>query len=84
MTRWSLRISKTPDAWRWYYEDMDALGVPVVEESGDYSTWKAAEAAARAAHPEITDRVWVHAVRGWGVAFEDSLPSFPLSQSPPT
>lgn len=69
--RLSLRISKLKSgAWRWFYEDMDSPGV--IEESGDYATWRAAEAAARQAHPSI-DRVWVHAVRGRGVAFEDSL-----------
>lgn len=73
MTRLSLRISKTPTAWRWYREDMDQLGVPVLEESTDYTTWPAAEASARAAHPTI-ERVWVHAVRDTGVEFEDSLP----------
>jgi hypothetical protein len=70
----SLRISKTPEAWRWYFEDMDAPAESALwEESGDFPSWQAAEAAARAAHPTV-ERVWVHAVRGWGVAFEDSLP----------
>jgi hypothetical protein len=70
--RWSLRISYLPTrTWRWFLEDMDSADGPV-EESADYPTWPAAEAAARAAHPEI-GRVFVHAVRGRGVAFEDSL-----------
>lgn len=77
MTRPSLRISKTDQVWHWYREDMDQLGVPVFEESIDYPSWQACEAAARAAHPTI-ERVWVHAARGTGVAFEDSLPSTSL------
>lgn len=69
--RLSLRISKQKSgSWRWFYEDMDARGF--IEESAGYGTWKAAEAGARAAHPEV-GRVWIHAVRGYGTAFEDSL-----------
>lgn len=71
MTRMSLRISKTPTGFRWYYEDMDAAGF--VTESEEFATGPAAEAAARAAHPEITERVWLHYVRGYGVEFPDSL-----------
>lgn len=68
--RLSLRISKTPQAFRWYYEDMDAAGF--ITESADFATWQEAEAAARAAHPEVS-RVWLHLVRGYGVEFPDSL-----------
>lgn len=66
----SLRISKTPQAFRWYLEDMDAAGS--ITESADFATWQEAEAAARAAHPEL-ERVWLHLVRGYGVAYPDSL-----------
>jgi hypothetical protein len=68
--RLSLRISKFREIWRWYFEDMDAPGF--IEESGDFGTWREAEAAARAAHPDVT-RVWLHLVRGRGTAYEDSL-----------
>ena len=70
--RLSLRVSKLKSgAWRWFYEDMDDP-VPVLGESGDFPSWKAAEADARATHPTV-ERVWIHAVRGYGTAFEDSL-----------
>jgi hypothetical protein len=71
--RMSLRVSKIPTrSWRWFLEDMDEIGVPVIEESADFPTWPAAAAAARAAHPEV-DRLFIHAVRGYGTAYEDSL-----------
>jgi hypothetical protein len=70
--RLSLRISKIGQVWRWYFEDMDAAGF--MEESPDFSTWRDAEAAARAAHPEVEDRrVFRHLVRDRSSAYEDSL-----------
>jgi hypothetical protein len=70
--RLSLRISKIGQVWRWYFEDMDAGGF--IEQSEDFGTWREAEAAGRAAHPKVEDRrVFLHLVRGYGTAYEDSL-----------
>jgi len=70
LSRPSLRISKVDQSFRWYLEDMDAAGF--ITESADFATWQEAEAAARAAHPDV-ERVWRHLVRGHGVAYPDSL-----------
>lgn len=82
MVRPVVRISKTPTAWRWYYEDWSLAGDQVLAQSGDFTTWKLAQAAAITAYPEA--EVQVNAVRGWGIAYEDSLGmSGPLSPSGP-
>lgn len=77
--RLALRVSLNPHpaAWRWYYEDLD-LPWParLIAESADFASWPEAEAAARIAYPAV-EEVFVHAVRGAGTAFEDSLPMIP-------
>jgi hypothetical protein len=77
MTRHRLRISKTPTAWRWYLEDLDLPGDQTLDESGDHPNRTTAETEARATHPTVT-QIDIHAVRGHGTAFEDSLPMIPF------
>lgn len=75
MDRPTLRISKHDQDWYWHHED---FGHPPAETGGPYGHWRTAEEAARAAHPEIPpEHVHIHAVRGPGTAYEDSLPPIP-------
>jgi hypothetical protein len=69
-----LRISKIVHAWRWFLEDYDGRWPERVmgHSTEEYGTWQEAEAAARAAHPEVIE-VKRHVVRGHGTDYEDSL-----------
>jgi hypothetical protein len=66
-----LFIRKTPTDVRWYLETFPE-GALLETSTEGYTSWKTAKVAALAAHPEA-ERVFVNAVRGFGVEFEDSL-----------
>lgn len=74
----ALRISKTDQTWRWYYEDYD-LPHParvLATSATDFPTWQEAEAAGRATYPAVIE-VFRNVVRGTGTDYADSLPNLP-------